>query len=822
MNRLTLHGEPTPVPATAPYSTPKTPTDPAKGLSTEEAYRRLLSVGPNEISASRVMSRLAEIGKIFLDPMGLMLLGLAALYAVLGDRTDAVILLIAYIPVTSVDVILELRANKALEALKATLRPLAKVLRDGTIREIATREIVPGDILIFEEGQSLPADGALIEAEHLTINEAALSGESAPVEKSPGDRFFGGTQVLTGRALGLVERTGRSTRFGNIARLLEGVEAAESPLKKTVDRLVRRVLLAAAGLAALLFILEISRTGEFVPSLIVALTFGMAAVPEEFPLVFTLYLSLGAWRLSQKRMLVKSLPSVEALGSVDIICTDKTGTLTEGRFQLEEVRAFGTSIPANALWQAALMACESRPVDAMEVAIAEKGAAYQSQLEGWQLVWDYPFEESGKHMSHVWKHAATNQYCTAMKGAVEGVLEHCEVTAEERARIELTVRETAAQGGRLLGLASREGPSTGNRKQDEKGLHFLAVLIFSDPIRPSIERSISDCQAAGIEIKMLTGDHPYTAHFVADRAGIAHVHDSLFTGDQLAALTENQRREAYQRGAIFSRVTPEQKHEMVRSLKAAGNIVAMTGDGINDAPALKLADIGISMGHTATDVARSAAQIVLLDSDFAGIVAAVLEGRRILSNLRKSFSYLVSFHVPVILLALIPPLLGWHPLLLPIHIIILELIVHPVSAITFENLPGAERHERPGHRSGLSDGFLDRGSLIGSLLAGAAVSVGALLLFRFLSTPENADLARAAAFSAVLAGNVAFVLSDAWPALHGRFAATAAALFALVLVFAIVPIQALHFAPMGIAGLVWSTLVGGLGLISLIFERNEQ
>jgi Ca2+-transporting ATPase len=822
MHRPTQHRESKHDPANAAAAAPDVATNPAKGLSTEEAKRRLRAVGPNEIAASRLVSRLNEIGKILLDPMGLMLLGLAVLYAILGDRTDAVILLVAYVPVTGVDVILELRANAALAALKATLCPLAKVLRDGAIQEIAIRELVPGDILIFEEGQTLPADGALIEAEHLTINEAALTGESVPLEKSPGDRFFGGTQVLTGRALGLLDRTGKNTRFGHIARLLESVEGVQSPLKKRVDRLVKRVLLVAAGLAVLLFGLEMSRTGQFIPSLIVALTFGMAAVPEEFPLVFTLYLSLGAWRLSQKRVLVKSLPSVEALGSVDIICTDKTGTLTEGRFQLEEMRAFGTSPLTNDLWQAALMACEPRPMDSMELAIAERGAQYQEQLEGWQLAWDYPFEKTGKHMSHVWKHAATNQYRMAMKGAVEGVLEHCEVTPEDRARIESTVQEIAAQGKRLLGLASREGPSTGNREQDERGLHFLAILIFSDPIRPSVEQSISECQAAGIEVKMLSGDHPYTAHFVADRAGINHSHEYLYTGDQLAAMARDQRREAYLQGAVFSRVTPEQKHEMVESLKAAGKIVAMTGDGINDAPALKLADIGISMGHTATDVARSAAQIVLLDSDFSGIVAAMMEGRRILSNLRRSFSYLISFHVPVVLLALVPPLLGWEPLLLPVHIIILEIIVHPVSAFTFENLPAVEERGKSRRPSGGPDGFLDRGRVLRSALAGVAVSVGALLLFGFASTPESVNMARATAFSAVLTGNIAFILSETWPALRRRFTATAAALCALVLVFAFVPIHALHFSPMGIGGLVWAFLVGGLGLLPLFFARGAH
>jgi Ca2+-transporting ATPase len=791
--------------------------DSTVGLSFVEAKRRLDIVGPNEISSSGLRSRFAELGGLFLDPMGLMLLGLAGLYAILGDSTDAVILLIAWVPVTAVDVVLELRASGALKALRAQLSPIAKVLRESGLHDVEIREIVPGDLVVFEEGQAFPADGRILEADHLTVNESALTGESVPVEKSKIHKFFSGTQVLTGRGLGLVERTAGETRFGKIAGMLEGVEASPSPLKKQVDILVRRVLIGAAALAAGLFGLEIARTGSFVPSLIVALTFGMAAVPEEFPLVFTLYLSLGAWRLSKRRILVKSLPSVEALGSADILCTDKTGTLTEGRFQLEEVRGLAGTADRS-VWESALMACELLPVDSMEVAIHEKGRDYVDALKVWSLVWDYPFEKQGKHMTHVWRRSDSSLFRTVMKGAVEGVLEHCEVSQDERLKIESLVKQYAAQGKRLLGLAMREGSGTGDRKTDEQGLKFLGVLVFSDPIRLSVAKAIAECQAAGIEVKMLTGDHPFTAHYVADQAGIKHSHDCLYTGDELSKMDDSHRREAYLKGAIFSRVLPEQKYEMVKVLRAEGRIVAMTGDGINDAPALKLADIGISMGHNATDVARSAAQIVLLDSDFSGIVAAMLEGRRILSNLKKSFSYLISFHIPVILLALVPPLLGWSALLLPVHIIILELVVHPVSAFAFENLSVVQNSRPNSEKSGT---LIGRNGFVKAALPGLLVSLGALFCYRYISQVVSVDVARSCAFSAVLLGNVAFVASNIWPQFNIRFTITALALTSFVALIAFFPLIQLHLLPMGLRETAMAFGGGALGVLPDLFDHRK-
>lgn len=759
-----------------------------KGLTSQQAQAKLAQNGPNEVVPSRLETRFEEIKRVLLDPMGLMLLALAGLHSIIGDQRDALILLAAYLPVTAVDVVLELRAQRALKAMRSSLKSTTKVLRDGIIRNIPVKEVVVEDILVFEEGQSLPADGKILESENLSVNESALTGESVPVEKSPQSVFFAGTTVLQGRGLGFVQTTGKETQFGRVATLLEETESQQTPLQQKVHYLIKRVLYVALILAFLLFFLELMRGESIYQSLIVAMTFGMSAAPEEFPLVFTLYLSLGAWRLSKHGVLIRSLPSVEALGNVDVICTDKTGTLTEGRFQLEQLYPVDMGFSADEMWQVALMACEVNAVDSMEVAIKTKGEEYLSQLTGWELVFDYPFEVQGKHMSHVWRHQISQEYLIAMKGAVEGVLEHCDLSIGKREEIQSIVNSFAGQGHRILGLASREGSCLGHRDLDEKGLKFIGLLLFSDPVRPSAIDAIRTCQNFDIEIKMLTGDHPFTAHAVADQTGITHSHKQIYTGHQLAEMTEAERFLAYQQGAIFSRVLPQQKHEMVMALKKSGKVVAMTGDGINDAPALKLADIGISMGLNATDVARSTAKMILVKNDFKGLVEAVFEGRKIFQNLRRSFSYLVAFHIPIILLALIPPVLGWGELLLPIHIVLLELIVHPISAFAFENLSlGVVTKEKS---------IMPKQRFWRSCFAGLTLSLVALGLFRWQENAGNLEVGRSWSMGAIFVGNIFFVLIETEFKINRRIFLTILSLITFgLMVFGISPLaELLHLS----------------------------
>lgn len=744
-----------------------------KGLSTLEAKKRLAEFGKNEIVPTQVNSRLAELFKVLKDPMGLMLLGLSLIYFLLGENTDAILLLVAYIPVTGVDVFLEVRAERALSILKSTFRPTAKVIRDGIISEISILEIVPGDIVALEIGQTLPADGLAISSSDLTLNEASLTGESEPLIKAEGDPLSAGTSVVGGRGLLQVQITGRKTKFGKIVSLLEESKEEQSPLQKKVNRLVNRFFRIALLLVIFLFVIEFVRGKSFFQSLLIALTFGMASVPEEFPLVFTLYLSLGAWRLAKSGVLVKSLPSVETLGAVDVICTDKTGTLTEGKFQLNEIVPFSDA-NADDLWQYTLFACEPIITDSMEIAILDK-APLHIDHDQWSLVYDYPFENEGKHMTHAWKDK-TGVTVVAMKGAIEGVLAHCKISEEMRKTIEEKNHQLASQGYRLLGLAGKKKSITGVRDQDEQGLSFLGILTFSDPIRASAIDAVKACQSQGIVVKMITGDHPLTAHAIADQLGLHHSHDALYTGADLKQFSQEARLEAFRKGAVFSRVSPEQKFELVQALKNEGKIVAMTGDGINDAPALKIADIGISMGENATDTARATAKMILIKNDFNGIVRAILEGRRIFSSLSKSFSYLISFHIPIILLAFLPPALGLGEILLPIHIIMLELIVHPVSAFTFENHPGVEKARR--------NELISKTRLMTSALSGVLVSLFALVPFYFFRAWETEEK-RSFSMNIVLFGNIGFILLETIPLFTRRMVVTA---LILLLITVLVPI----------------------------------
>jgi len=781
------------------------------GLSSDQADSLIKKHGYNEIIPSQTESLFHELKHVFLDPMGLMLLGLALLYYLIGDTMDSVILLVAYIPVTMVDVFLELRAQKALSALKSTFKPTAKVYRDHKIVDMAIRQLVPGDYLVFEEGQSLPADGIIFESFDLTINESALTGESIPIIKKTSDRFAAGTQILSGRGIGVIDKTGQSTEFGKISQLLENTESEQTPLQKKISSIVNKIIILAAVLVFLLFGLQIYRGLAIIPALISALTFGMAAVPEEFPLVFTLYLSFGAWRLSRHGVLVKSLPSVETLGNVDVICTDKTGTLTEGKFQLTQAVSFKSESNED-IWPIAMMACETSVVDLMEIAIYEKAKSLNQNISGWQLKIDYPFESQQKYMSHVW-HNQNGEHIIAMKGSIEGVLQHCKLSEEEKKNITTKVNDLSSQGKRLLGLASKKLQTSIDRATDEKDLEFKAILVFNDPIRLSAKQAIEQCQKSGIEIKMITGDHPLTAHAVADELNLLHSHQYLYTGHQLKALKTEDRELAYLKGAIFSRVTPEQKYEMVDYLKKIGKVVAMTGDGINDTPALKLADIGVSMGENATDAARSAAKMVLMKSDLSGITSAIFEGRKIFGNLRRSFSYLISFHIPVILLSLVPPLLGYQDLLLPIHIILLELIVHPISAYVFENI-----HENTQFKNKT---LISSTTFIESVVSGTLLSLFSLIIFTHYSESLGTNMARALALVCILIGNIGLVVNETFPLMTRRLGVT---ILLLILLSVIITTfesaaQIFHLDVCSIQSILYASALGLLSSVPVFVVR---
>jgi Ca2+-transporting ATPase len=753
-----------------------------EGLSSIEARRRLAQFGPNRWVKRDRLSRVRELIGLLLDPMAVMLVAAAAIYFLLGEKRDALVLALALIPVLGVDVVLEARSRAALDKLARAAAPFADVLRDGQIVSVPLEDVVPGDLLVLREGHVIAADGVVQWAANLAVDESSLTGESEPQSKrewpsgpreAPADaRFFAGSQVLSGHGFGLVDTTGRATQYGGIAALVARTASSASPLQQQAAVLVRRLGGVAVIIAVALFALSLGRGEPWTRALLGAVSLAMAAIPEEFPIVLTLFLSVGAWRLASRGMLVRRLASVETLGSTTVICTDKTGTLTRGEFQMTQHLVLEPGLSERDFLEAAVLACERHPTDAMERAIgayaAARGVAPPDLAARWVLVRDYDFDPVGKHMSHVW-HARDidDTYLVAAKGAVEGILAHS--TVDERARRTLLEAndQLAAQGLRVLALAGRRTDRLGEgRDEDERDLTVWGLLGFQDPLRPEVPGAVAECQRAGIRIAMITGDHALTAHAVAEAAGILHEDDLIVTGDELTALSEAERDARIRRTTIFARISPEQKFLIVEGLQRAGAIVAMTGDGVNDAPALRRADIGIAMGKRGTDVARATADLVLLDDNFASIVETVRQGRHIFQNIQRAFLYLIAFHIPIIALAIWAPLIGVPLMLLPIHLVWLELIVHPVSAVVFQAEPAAaDIMHRPPRKPAAP--LLPRVAVIRSALSGGVLAVASFAMYWWQWPSLGEPQARALALIVLLAGYQILMLAErlALPAL---------------------------------------------------------
>jgi Ca2+-transporting ATPase len=618
------------------------------------------------------------------------------------------------------------------------------------------------------------ADGVVRGAANLFADESQLTGESEPIGKQPfpGDpggsvpgesRFLAGSHVVAGQGWGEITETGRRTRFGEIARLVAEAAPGATPLQQKTGRVVKSLGLAALGVALVVLALLWRRTGNPYQALLTAVSVAIASVPEEFPLVFTLFLSMGAWRLSRHGVLVRRLASVETLGSTTVICTDKTGTLTEGHFSVAlHVPLEPDAGASRLLLETAVLACETTPADPMERALLDHSAAHgvapADLYARWTLLRDHDFDPVGKHMSHVWRRAGGGGRVAA-KGALEGILQHCRISPGDRARAEAIHAELADQGMRVLAIAARDGPDAGaTRADDERDLVLLGVVGLRDPLRPEVPEAIARCTAAGIRVKLVTGDHVLTAHAIAEAAGIPHADDAIVTGPELEALPRPAREERIRRGAIFARIRPAQKHEIVEVLEASGEVVAMTGDGINDAPALRRADIGISLGLRGTAVARAAADLVLLDDDFASIVRAVKEGRSIFANIQRAFLYLLGFKLRIVVLALAVPLLGYPVLFAPVHLVWLELIVHPVSALAFEaEAPPADLMLRPPRdpRAPLVPPRL----VLRSLLSGAILAAGAFWAY-VAHLGAGVAYARSLGVAVIVAGSLLLVWAE--------------------------------------------------------------
>jgi P-type Ca2+ transporter type 2C len=721
------------------------------GLSGHEAARRLVADGPNALPDGAPKSHLRIVLDVLREPMFMMLLAAGTIYLLLGDKAEALFLLVAVFAVIGLTIAQEHKTQRALEALRDLSAPRARVIRDGVQRRIPSSDVVVGDLLLLREGDRIVADGLLLQG-YLAADESTLTGEAVPNNKLPGQSeaalgvpggesassIFASTVVTKGAGVAQVRATGAHTAVGRIGSTLASTSLAPSRLQSASRVVVQRLAFIGLALALATVLLSWLWDGKgLLESLLQGIALTMAILPEEIPVILTVFLALGAWRLSQQKVLTRQMTAVEALGAITVLAVDKTGTLTQNRMALAELRAGGltfeqgasTSLPEHfhELAEFAALATPSDPFDPMEKAIRSFVQHYLLGTEHIHADWlperTYPLSPDILAMTLVFPVGAPSQHVLATKGAPEAIIDLCHLSAADRARVAQDVQAMAARGLRVLGVA--KGSWVGVQaplSQHDFDFTFLGLVGLIDPPRADVQAAIATCRAAGIRVIMMTGDHPATARAIADQVGLRRGSDTLL-GSDLLSLDDATLRDRLKNTEICARLQPEHKLQLVRLLQHSGETVAMTGDGVNDAPALKAADIGIAMGERGTDVAREAAAIVLLNDRFTNITAAIQQGRRIYDNIYKATRFVFAVHVPIVALALGPVLFHWPVLLLPVHIVMLELLIDPACSIVFEAEP-----ERPKvmHRLPRAQG--DSPFSLGNAAHGIAQGIGLALV----------------------------------------------------------------------------------------------
>lgn len=766
--------------------TATTPPD-YSGLSTDEAQRRLAEYGPNEIPEDGGRSLVGTLKEILTEPMLLLLLAAAAIYLVIGDLAEGLLLCAFAVMTIGLVVYQERRSENALAALRALGAPRARVIRNGAETMIAAREVVPGDLFMIDEGERMPADGLLLRQEALMMDESLLTGESVPVSKSPAEgeaanqggaaampggegtpHVFSGTLAVRGHGLARATVTGRNTAAGSIGRSLASIVIEKTRLQSTVGMIVRIfgivALAVCGGLVALYGLIY----EDWLQGLLSGIALAMSVLPEEFPVVLAVFMAIGAWRLSRIKVLARRPAVIEMLGAATVLCVDKTGTLTENRMRVRMLSIDGETVDVmdgkpvsderfRALVATAWLAARHASLDPMDRAVGSlAGSTIGDMLEeygDWPLVREYGISTGRLAFSQVWESAA-NRYVVATKGAPETIADLCHLPPARTKELMVEVRALAARGLRVLAvaIADADGAALSDELHDY-AFRLIGLVAFEDPVRESVPSALNDAREAGIIVKMITGDYPATATAIATEAGIEGPEEVL-NGSEIENMDSASLRRAVEHYHVYARTMPEQKLALVMALKDNGDVVAMTGDGVNDAPALKSAHIGIAMGMRGTDVAREAAGIVLQSEDFGTILHAVEQGRRIFDNLRKAMIYISAIHVPIAGLALFPLLAGMPPLLLPMHVVLVEMLIDPMCSIAYETTPGEKDIMKVPPRP-LSDMLVGIPQLAFGLAQGLALLAACMGIYWWsLDTGTPDDEARALAFAALTAGNV--------------------------------------------------------------------
>lgn len=760
-----------------------------KGLTQQEVNEKLASEGYNELPSSKPKSVFQIALGVVKEPMFLLLVACGTLYLLLGDVQEGLMLLSFVFVVMGIEFFQEKKTEKALDALKDLASPRALVIRDGETIRIAGRDVVTDDIVVLQEGDRVPADAVVLSCVNLSADESLLTGEPVPVSKrewKEGDTAFtpggddlpvvySGSMIVQGNGVVRVVATALNTEIGKIGKALQSVKDEPTQLKREMGTLVKRLAIIGVVLCVLVVVIYTFTRADLLNGFLAGITLAMAMLPEEFPVVLTIFLALGAWRMSKKNVLTRHPAAVETLGSATVLCTDKTGTLTQNKMTVtclyngndftDIVSGETFTDPFHEIIEYGILSSQTNPFDPMEKAIINIGDQYLQNSEhihaDWVMEKEYALSKELLAMSRVFSNTGTKEQVIATKGAPEAIFDLCHLDQKSIGKYEKAVSDMASRGLRVLGVARAKIPQGELPAiQHDFDFEFLGLIGLSDPIRENVPLAVAECYKAGIRVVMITGDYPVTATNIGREIGIQNP-ELFITGSELEQLSEDELCKRIGNVNIFARVVPEQKLKIVNALKKNNEIVAMTGDGVNDAPALKAANIGIAMGEKGTDVAREASSLVLMDDNFSSIVGAVRMGRKIFDNLQKALAYIFAIHVPIAGLSLIPVFFADMPLILwPVHIVFLELIIDPACSIIFE----AEKEEknvmsRP--PKDINEPFFGAKKILLSCSQGIGILFICLLVYLVgLKMGYSASGVRTLTFVTLIISNIAVILSN--------------------------------------------------------------
>lgn len=739
-----------------------------KGLSDAEVTERRKQYGANVLPKGE-HHIIRIIRETATEPMLLLLTVAAVIYFVTGQSSEGIMMAVAIVIVSGISIYQQIRSEKAVTSLSSLTAARSKVTRNGTELWVHSQELVVDDILWIEEGNKIPADGKILQSSDLSIDESILTGESFPVEKNnAGDLIYSGSTVASGFACVKITAVGVKAKIGEMGLQMKAIRKENTPLQKQVHVFVRQMAFFGISAFIVIWLLNYLSTGNMLYGLLQGLTLAMAALPEEIPVALTTFMALGAYHLIKTKVLARQPQTVEALGAATVICVDKTGTITENRMTLDKVYVHRnsekgitslTDADAAELLFYSSVSSEEVPFDPMEKAILTAPGSHARELRNYTKTGEYPLSGAHPMMTHIYETVDRTRIIGA-KGAPEGILDVCNISGETRTQIEKHLSQLACEGYRVLGVASSDMKGMLPELQQQIPFTFLGLIAFNDPPKQNISEVISSFRKAGIKVKLITGDYPETARYIAMKAGITDT-GKLITGKELEAMSDESLSEALKTTDVFARVLPASKYRIIDLLKNQGEVVAMTGDGVNDGPALKAAHIGIAMGKRGSEVARQAASLILVDDDLGNMVTAVALGRKIYFNFKKAVRYIISIHIPLISIVTLPLLLGWKfaSLFSPVHVIFMELIMGPTCSIVYENEPmekGLMQH--PPRK--LRTSFFTWRELSTSILQGLVITAALLWLMQFCTVQGYTETAvRTSVFTCLVLANIFLTLT---------------------------------------------------------------